>query len=373
MTLAKDVLGFTDNVVASDDSQSKVTRGLDSSNDELRREIIQMSHAQSSLMEGSATSAQRLNESSNANVEAAKEAKTLAGNALDQEQQGERIRAALRTRIESLESTTESLDQVVEIVAAIGQRSEAIAKVASQSRLIALNASIEAARLGAQGKAFAVVAESVKDLADSNTKVAAEIQSIVSRGTRSILKVLEETKTGVKASVEHVDTFEESMVSISGQIRKIFGHAETIVSTAEQQQRDAATLSRQLRTGSEDHAATVSRLIGLLTGSVIEDLTPKQAVDESFDIIDVRGLDEFRGDLGHIQRAQLITLNERFEEHLRPLDRERSYLFVCRRGGRSARACRIAQKLGFKNIYNLAGGMLAWAEEQLPVVGREAA
>ncbi|MCX7089078.1 MAG: rhodanese-like domain-containing protein [Methylococcales bacterium] len=77
-------------------------------------------------------------------------------------------------------------------------------------------------------------------------------------------------------------------------------------------------------------------------------------------IIDVRRKDEFNGDLGHINGAELICLQENFEGRIQRLNKDVPHLFVCRSGGRSARAARIALAHGFTKVYNMEGGMLAW-------------
>ncbi len=85
-------------------------------------------------------------------------------------------------------------------------------------------------------------------------------------------------------------------------------------------------------------------------------------------VIDVRGLDEFNGELGHITTARLISLGEGFSERLAKESRELETVFVCRSGKRSLEAARRAQELGFTRVYSLAGGMIQWNELNLPRV-----
>jgi sulfur dioxygenase len=85
-------------------------------------------------------------------------------------------------------------------------------------------------------------------------------------------------------------------------------------------------------------------------------------------VIDVRGEDEFNGDLGHIPSARLIPLGEAFRERLLGEDPNRDTIFVCRSGKRSLEAARRARDLGFTRAYSMAGGMLRWNELNLPRV-----
>ena len=85
-------------------------------------------------------------------------------------------------------------------------------------------------------------------------------------------------------------------------------------------------------------------------------------------VLDVREPDEFDGPLGHIEGARLLPLGDlagRADE----LPRDRPIVAVCRAGGRSAQATVILKRAGFTEIANLAGGMLRWRAQDLPVVG----
>lgn len=78
-------------------------------------------------------------------------------------------------------------------------------------------------------------------------------------------------------------------------------------------------------------------------------------------IVDVRDPHEFSGNLGHISNAILIPLKllplkiKELEHH-----KENNIIVVCRSGSRSNIACSMLKRHGFKNVYNLKGGMLLW-------------
>ena len=83
-------------------------------------------------------------------------------------------------------------------------------------------------------------------------------------------------------------------------------------------------------------------------------------------ILDVREEKEFNG--GHILNAKLIPLG-RLAERIGELERNRGQPIVvmCRSGQRSASACVLLGKKGFKQAYNLTGGVLAWQKAGLPL------
>lgn len=85
-----------------------------------------------------------------------------------------------------------------------------------------------------------------------------------------------------------------------------------------------------------------------------------------FKILDVRRADEFVGELGHIDGAELVTLGPDLIESLQSLDKKLQVAFVCRSGGRSGQATQMAQDMGFSKVSNMIGGMLEWNRLGLP-------
>ena len=85
-------------------------------------------------------------------------------------------------------------------------------------------------------------------------------------------------------------------------------------------------------------------------------------------VVDVREPHEFCDALGHIAGAQLLPLSE-LAGRASELDPARPVVTVCRSGVRSAQALVLLQKAGLTVTANLAGGMLRWRAEHLPVVG----
>ncbi|HEX4924906.1 MAG TPA: rhodanese-like domain-containing protein [Bdellovibrionales bacterium] len=100
----------------------------------------------------------------------------------------------------------------------------------------------------------------------------------------------------------------------------------------------------------------------------ILDVDPSEVFEKrgSIKIIDVRRPEEFTGELGHIEGAELVTLDN-LDQELPKLPKDASYVFVCRSGARSTRAGQYAESLGFKSVYNMRGGMLLWNELGLAI------
>lgn len=87
----------------------------------------------------------------------------------------------------------------------------------------------------------------------------------------------------------------------------------------------------------------------------------------NFQIIDVRRPDEYTGELGHIESAQLVTLGPDLKNFLDKTEKKTPLIFVCRSGVRSGQATQEALSAGFKEVYNLEGGMVKWNSLGLPV------
>ena len=92
----------------------------------------------------------------------------------------------------------------------------------------------------------------------------------------------------------------------------------------------------------------------------VRNIDPSQ-LDErmGYRIIDVRQPEEFNDELGHIEGAALVPLPTLAKEAAQ-WSHDDKLLLVCRSGGRSGQACEYLAGQGFRDVTNLAGGMLAW-------------
>ncbi len=99
----------------------------------------------------------------------------------------------------------------------------------------------------------------------------------------------------------------------------------------------------------------------------LPEISPQDMLNnkDSFILIDVRRSDEWDGELGHIKGSTLITLGDDFSDFLKTADKNANYVFICRSGNRSGTALLEAKDLGFKNMFNMRGGMLLVNQEHL--------
>jgi len=91
----------------------------------------------------------------------------------------------------------------------------------------------------------------------------------------------------------------------------------------------------------------------------------ERRMDEKVLIIDVRTPAEFKQE--RIEQAVNKPLDS-IEKWVNKLPKDKTIYFVCRSGSRSGIAQRIAAQRGYTDAYNMAGGMIAWRREGLPVM-----
>jgi len=94
-----------------------------------------------------------------------------------------------------------------------------------------------------------------------------------------------------------------------------------------------------------------------------ENINPEEFANlmdkEDHIVLDVRGADELVE--GSIDGYQMINMFDvSFKSEIEKLDQSKSYLVYCRSGNRSGSACGFMSSLGFENLYNLSGGIIAW-------------
>ncbi|MFV8248831.1 rhodanese-like domain-containing protein [Bdellovibrio bacteriovorus] len=100
----------------------------------------------------------------------------------------------------------------------------------------------------------------------------------------------------------------------------------------------------------------------------IYDIGPAELLQNKANVvmIDVRQPEEYIGELGHVEGSSLMVLDT-LPEQLGSLPKDKTVVFICRSGGRSAKATAFAKMNGFEEVYNMQGGMLLWNDLQLPV------
>ncbi len=171
-------------------------------------------------------------------------------------QQAKAGSAQVSTTIETINQLAKEVTQSAAIISKLEQESEGISRVvevisniAEQTNLLALNAAIEAARAGEQGRGFAVVADEVRTLATRTHDATQEIQSMVENlqnESRGAVKAMDQSRERAESSVTDAAHAGEVLEQITAAVATIFQMNEQIATAATEQSAVASEMSESV-------------------------------------------------------------------------------------------------------------------------------
>jgi methyl-accepting chemotaxis protein len=157
-----------------------------------------------------------------------------------------RVMAQIASRVQATAKTVESLgsrsDQIGDIVATIQD-------IADQTNLLALNAAIEAARAGEQGRGFAVVADEVRALAERTTKATREISEMIKAiqtETKGAVTAMEEGVREVETGTAEAGKSGQALHEILEQVNAVTLQIRQVATAAEQQTATTSEISSNI-------------------------------------------------------------------------------------------------------------------------------
>ncbi len=197
-----------------------------------------------------------LNEMSASAGEVAQNINQLAQNAQDAMSAVDEGGRVVRESVGAIEHLAEDIRTGGEAVARLEQHSEKIGSVldviktiAEQTNLLALNAAIEAARAGEQGRGFAVVADEVRTLAGRTQDSTAEIEEIISgvqSGVSDAVDVMNRSVGHAEQASGQAETIGNSLESVREQVSRITDLGSQVATAAEEQSATTEEMNRNV-------------------------------------------------------------------------------------------------------------------------------
>lgn len=202
--MINDIVNASETLQGQAESSSTVSGGLYEASltqsktiDNLNETVYQLSASVQEIAENATSLAMVVSETKDSSMEAEQKMNETVTVAESGKSDMEKVGEAMNVIQSSINSLQESIDEVGTASSEINNIVSMIGEIADETNLLALNASIEAARAGDAGRGFAVVASEIGGLADDSNKSVQKIQGLIDQVTSLVAETVEKAKQSV--------------------------------------------------------------------------------------------------------------------------------------------------------------------------------
>ncbi len=265
------------------------------------QELSSLSSEQAASIEETSASIEEITGMVQNNVDSATKCAELSEEVFQSSSQGNIEMEELIQSMKTILMSNENIQQLVQVIGEIGEKTAIIDEIVFQTKLLSFNASVEAERAGEHGRGFAVVAQEVGNLAQMSGKAAEEISRIVNDSVKAAKDIAKENRESVEAGNTVLVKTADALKAITVQSNSLKENVNNILVASKEQangiqqvntaigeldkatQQNASTAEETASAGEELNAQAAS--LSSIIGELMSVITGEKSCTGNFDLL----------------------------------------------------------------------------------------